>query len=179
MIFALLGVGGLLLIAIGVVAVKTMKPPADVPITLTTPTSSTTGPATIAPQVDTGTIPTVAPTPPASSSAAPPDTTPVKPTAQTNPTAKPTSTAPDPAACDACIAAARGGNIQGAAAKYRQCNDPGKKSACSAAVKRSAPDAARNAAFNGKCGQAKAIAAAAGAMGAGSPALNSAVASCK
>jgi eukaryotic-like serine/threonine-protein kinase len=177
MILALLGVGGVLLVAIAIVVVRMMKPPPEVPITLTAPTTSASGPATIAPQVDTTPIPTGAPIPSASASAAP--ETPVKPTTPTNPTGKPTSTAPDPAACDACIAAARGGNIQGAAAKYRQCNDPAKKGACTSAAKVAAPTAARNAAFNGDCRKAKAIAGAASAMGAGTPALNGAVATCK
>jgi hypothetical protein len=180
MIVALIGVGGVLLIAIAVVVVRSMKPPAE-ETTLTNPFTSSSGVATIAPQVDTGAIPTTPSVPIPSASVATADTA-VKPNPNPNPNPNPTgktSTAPDPGACDACIAAANGGNIQGAAAKYRQCNDPGKKARCSAAVKGKAPAAAQAAAYNGQCGKAKAIAAAAGAMGAGSGPLQAAVNSCK
>jgi eukaryotic-like serine/threonine-protein kinase len=177
MIVALLGVGGVLLIAIAVVVVRSMKPPSE-ETTLTNPFTSSSGVATIAPQVDTGALPTT-PSAPPPSSVATADTPPVKPTTNPTPNTKPTSTAPDPGACDACIAAANGGNIQGAAAKYRQCNDPGKKARCSAAVRGKAPQAAQAAAYNGQCGKAKAIAAAASAMGAGSGPLQAAVNSCK
>jgi hypothetical protein len=179
MIVALVGVGGLLLVAIAVVVVRSMKPKTE-DQTLTNPFTSSSGVATIAPQVDTAALPTGSPIPSVSGSVAPADTGPaVKPTASPNPNTKPTSTAPDPNACDACIAAANAGNIQGAAAKYRQCNDPGKKSRCSAAVKGKAPEAAQNAAYNNQCGKAKAIGAAASAMGAGSGPLQAAVSKCK
>ncbi len=101
-----------------------------------------------------------------------------KPTATAQPTAtsKPTATA-NTAACDQCIASA--GNPVAAANYYRSCTDAAKKAACSARVRSSAPAAAKAAAFNGNCAQAKGIAAAANSMGAGSGALNSAISTCK
>ena len=180
MIVALLGVGGLLLIAIAVVVVRSMKPATE-ETTLTNPFTSSSGVATIAPQVDTGALPTTAA-----------DSDDVRERrdgghgGETQPQPQ-SESEPEPhrqddtrsQACDACIAAANGGNIQGAAAKYRQCNDPGKKARCTAAVKGKAPQAAQAAAYNGQCGKAKAIGAAASAMGAGSGPLQAAVNSCK
>jgi hypothetical protein len=68
--------------------------------------------------------------------------------------------------------------VSGAAANYRNCNDAGQKAQCSAAARNQAPGAAKTAAFNGNCSQAKAIVAAATAMGASSVALNNAVKTC-
>ena len=115
-------------------------------------------------------------------SAAPEPSTKPTTTATTKPTGTGTGTGKtDPAACDACISAASGGNIGGAAAAYNRCPDAAKKSQCSGAAKTRAPAAAKTAARNGNCAQAKGIIAAAKAMGAGSPGLDGALAgtSCK
>ncbi|MBX3185179.1 MAG: protein kinase [Polyangiaceae bacterium] len=105
------------------------------------------------------------------------------PTPKASPTPGPTpkaSPTPSPqtntAACDQCISAA--GNPTAAAGLYRSCTDAAKKAQCQSRVRSSAPGAAKAAAFNGNCGQAKAIHAAATGMGAGSAALNSAISSC-
>jgi len=88
------------------------------------------------------------------------------------------STSPPPssgAACDACISAARSGNVVGASAKYSQCDDGAKKARCSQVVRSKAIGAARTAALNGRCTEAKAIIAAAKRMGAGSGPLDGAL----
>jgi hypothetical protein len=151
---------------------------------LTNPFGSTTGATTVGP-VGTGTgtasatgDPTGEPSAAPSETATSPQPT-SKPTSTPQPTGKPTV---DPSkACDACLSAASGGNIGGAAAAYNRCSDAGKKAQCSQAARNKAPSAARAAALNGKCAQAKGTIAAARAMGADSPALNGALngSSCK
>lgn len=179
LIFGLVGVGGLLLLAIVVVAVKSMKKDDGGDQPLTNPFGSSSGATTVGP-VDTGTANTGGGEPTATGV---PSTAPqpsVKPTTTTTGTGgKPVI---DPAkACDACIAAAQGGNIGGASAAYSKCTDAGKKSQCSGIARGKAPGAARAAALNGKCPQAKGTIAAAKSMGADSPALNNSLngSSCK
>ncbi len=77
-----------------------------------------------------------------------------------------TGTKPNAAACAACIAAARSGNIQAAASNFRQCSDAGEKAKCSRFANGPAIRAVTNAERNNNCPQAKAIAAAAASMGA-------------
>ncbi|MBI3205968.1 MAG: protein kinase [Myxococcales bacterium] len=179
LIFGLAGVGALLLIAIVVVAVKSMKKDDGGDQPLTNPFGSSTGATTVGP-VDTGTPNTGGgePTGTGATSAAP------------QPSVKPTTPTPgtggkpgiDPAkACDACISAAQGGNIGGASAAYSKCTDGAKKSQCSGIARGKAPGAAKAAALNGNCAQAKGTIAAAKAMGADSPALNNSLngSSCK
>jgi serine/threonine-protein kinase len=183
LIFALVGVGGILLLAIVVVAVKSMNKDDGTDQPLTNPFGSSTGAATVGP-VGPATGTTVAggdPTAPTTASA----DTPPDPTTKPTTTSQPTSTQKpgiDPAkACDSCISAAQGGNIPGASAAYSKCTDAGKKAQCSQTARNKAPSAARSAALNGKCPQAKAIIASARAMGADSPALGNSLngSSCK
>jgi hypothetical protein len=63
----------------------------------------------------------------------------------------------------------------------RSCTDDAKKQACTAQIRRAAPSAAKHAALNGNCGQAKAIVAAAQSVGVPGGALTAALAntSCK
>jgi serine/threonine-protein kinase len=75
------------------------------------------------------------------------------------------------AACSQCATAAKNGNISSAAAAYQNCNDATAKSQCAALVRGAAPNIIKTAAFNGQCAEAKALIAAAQAMGANSPAL--------
>lgn len=93
-------------------------------------------------------------------------------------TAPPATTPPAGAAdpCAQCLAAAASGNIPGAKAAYDKCGDAAQKAACSGVVKRSAGNAAKAAARNQQCPAAKAIIAAANAMGASTPAINNALA---
>ncbi len=191
LIIGLGGAGLLLLVAIIIVVARGLKP-SEPDQTLSNPFSSASGGATtIAPQVDTAATGSTAA---GDTDAAPADTS-TAPTAKTattthtatavhtaapTATAKPTATAASgAAACSACIAAAQSGNVPGAAANYRNCSDPSAKSRCAAFVRSRAPATARTAAFNGNCSQAKAIAGAARAMGAGSGALNAAIKTCK
>jgi len=91
-----------------------------------------------------------------------------KPTATPTPTA--TATAPKgptgAAACQACLNAARAGNVSGAVANYQKCDDAAQKSMCARQVRGSAQGAADAAALNGNCAQAQQIVNAAGSMGA-------------
>jgi hypothetical protein len=100
-----------------------------------------------------------------------------------SPSTTATST-PEPAptggdACAACIKAVRGGNITGAAKHYPACTVSTLQKKCADVARTSAPSAAQSAALNGNCKQAAAIAAAATAMGAGTPKLDQAIAKCK
>lgn len=91
------------------------------------------------------------------------------------PTTQPPSTQPQTptanAACDQCVAAAQSDNITGAAGAYQKCTDPAGKAKCTSTVRAKAPKAAQRMAFNQNCAGAKAIIAAAQAMGANSPLL--------
>jgi eukaryotic-like serine/threonine-protein kinase len=78
--------------------------------------------------------------------------------------------------CAQCVAAANAGNISGAQSAIAKCSDAAQKSNCIMAVKRNAAKAAKAAAASGQCPTAKAIIAAANAMGAASPAINGALA---
>jgi serine/threonine-protein kinase len=165
-IFALGGAAVLLLVVIGVVAVVQVRKGSGGPDEpLTNPFGSSTGGATTVAPIDTG-GPTTTDTGPVPSASTTP-TTPVKPTTGAGGTGgKPPVT--DSAACEQCMS----GNVAAASAAYAKCADAAKKAQCSAKAKISAPSQASAAARNGKCGQAKAIVAAANGMGAGSPALN-------
>jgi serine/threonine-protein kinase len=187
LVIGLGAVGGILLIAIAVLAARSMSskkddvPPIALPDTATG--GATTGPlGTGAPTPIEPIIaqPTSVPSGPASA-----------PTAERAPpvgTSKPATgpSKPPPAAtpaqaCDACIADASSGNISGAAANFSRCTDAAKKAQCSKAAKSNAPGAVKSAALNGNCAQAKAIIAAAQGLGATSGALLSGLtgSSCK
>jgi serine/threonine-protein kinase len=201
LIIALVLIGGVLLIAIVVVALKTLKPEDDEDGGLTSPfDSSGAGKATVEPEIDSGVVGVDAGLPPAVDAAVA-DTSPTTPRVGAGGTGgtKPPPTGkggtpgkgtggggsgkpPDSgAACTSCASAAGSGNIAGAAVHYAKCKDEAKKARCASKAKRTAPDAARRAALNGNCRQAKAIIAAANRMGAGSGRLNGALkgSSCK
>jgi eukaryotic-like serine/threonine-protein kinase len=171
LIIGLGALGAVLLIGIVVVAAQQLRPKDD-DQPLTSPFGTTSGQTTIAP-VDTDAVPT------ASAEHPPPDQSaekqPDKPA-----TAVPTKTTSKPPvdtakACDNCISAASGGNIQGAAANYARCTDEAKKALCKTRARPKAAEAAAHAARNGNCAQAKAIISAANSMGAGSAGLNNAL----
>jgi hypothetical protein len=189
LVIGLAAIGGVLLIAIAVLAARGLKPSDDgglPPVTATTSTTPTpsSGPVTIAP-VETAPPPT-APTPATTSEAG----TSTGPAAATNTGAKASTgtgaaASAKPAAggggCDACLQQASRENIPGAVASLRSCSDDAKKAACTAQIRRTAPSAAKHAALNGNCGQAKAIVAAAQSVGVPAGPLNAALAnsSCK
>jgi hypothetical protein len=162
-----------LLGAIVILVVRSNKPQNDdlPPIAIdTAPTVASQGPVQIAP-IDTPppeTPPATGGSAPSTASggttAAPVATT--KPT--TNPGPKPSSTTPAPTQgdpCDACKAAASSGNATGVSGALSRCTDAGKKAECKAILGRTATGAVKSAAMNGQCDRAKALVAAADAVG--------------
>jgi serine/threonine-protein kinase len=188
LVIGLGAVGAVLLVAIAVVAARTLSPDEEEPplvtATSTPPTSgASTGPLTIAP-VET------APTPAAPVAATAPVAAPTQTPTPNKPSSTPAGQAKSPAAgtpaaagggCEACVAQASRENIPGAVAALRSCSDEAKKQACTAQIRRAAPSAAKHAALNGNCGQAKAIVAAAQSIGAPAGPLTAALSntSCK
>jgi eukaryotic-like serine/threonine-protein kinase len=189
LVIGLGAVGGILLIAIAVLAARSMSSKKDDLPPLALPDSAagsgnsaaigTGSVANIEPVVPiAGATPTAATSAPTAERVAPVETS-KQPTSSTKPST-PVPASPTQA-CDACIAAASAGNISGAAVNFSRCTDAAKKAQCTQAAKRNAPGAAKSAALNGNCQQAKAIIAAAQALGATSGALSSGLAgsSCK
>jgi serine/threonine-protein kinase len=187
LVIALGAVGALLLAAMAVVAAKSMKPAEDVqplPIPTTTPASSGTGttfaPLGTAPPIDTAPIASTTPdaTAPAGAAGKPATTsTGTKPPGTGGSTGKPAGGD----SCEACINAAKAGNISAASSLVGKCSDAAKKSMCVDSAKNGAFRAAKNAALSGNCAQAQAIMSAAKAMGADSARLATATkgSSCK
>jgi serine/threonine protein kinase len=196
LIIGLASIGGVLLLGMAVVGVRSMKPAPDEappqqttpaappPATVTPPPTATAEPA--APDTATAEpAAPVAPTHPATHSTAtkPPESTTSHGTTTTPQTGspKPPVTPPPPSgnACAACIAAAKSGNFGSAASSYNGCSDPGQKAQCAGMVRSRAPEAVQQAAFNGNCSQAKSMASAAQAMGVPGGAFAKALAACK
>jgi len=160
-------IAGAVVIAMAIVAVKSMKPEDDLPVDNPLGTPGSSGPVTVAPQV---------PTAPEAPSAGPATDTPAEPTATTATAPPPKQTTPstgtgakppapaDP--CDACIAAATSGNLSAASSKLSQCTDPKKQGQCKLAARRGAKSAVQTAAMSGNCAQANSIISAAAALGA-------------
>jgi hypothetical protein len=183
LIVGLAGLGAVLLVAIGVAAVVTLRPTSDDSDPLVNPFQSVSAaPSVLVPQTETvvSAIGSTAPLPEMVQTKAPPRTVPTS-TRRKEPTAtggKPSGASPaqssGPAgdACAQCIAAARAGNVAGAVGPYGKCTDSAQKERCSRHARATAPQLARAAAFNGQCAQAKAIIAAASNMGASSPELS-------
>jgi serine/threonine-protein kinase len=170
-------VGTVLLIAIGVLAARSMSASKDEPVT-TLGADVGGGSASLG----SGTVQNLEPL----NSAAPVAVTaqtaqavaPLEPVKQAAPATvnKPAPATPAPPsvnACATCLNDAREGNISGAASNYARCSDPSEKARCAQAARNNAPQAAKSAALNGNCAQAKAIFVAAEALGASSPRLAS------
>ncbi len=199
-----LGLGGLavaLLAAMGIIMANRGGDDSNIPGPSTLGAEPGPGAGSVKPDVspeDTATQPS---TPTAPTDTAPADTaapskpsTPSKPTTGTGGTKPAPSASVPPAAssappatttppasggtCDACVSAVKSGNLQGAAAAYSSCSAAG-QTACKAEARRAAPGLVSAAAKGGNCGQAKALAAAAQAMGASSKRVTDALASCK
>jgi len=173
LIFGLAGVGGVLLIAIVILVVRGNKPAnTDLPpIAINTaPTTQAQGTQPIKPldpvPADTTPVPAeTAPSGTAGGSSAPAGDT-SKPVAGTGKPSTPATPAPpkgDP--CDACLAAAASGNATGVTASLSRCTDAGKQAACKSALQRTAIGSVKQAALNGNCARAKALAAAAESAG--------------
>jgi serine/threonine-protein kinase len=190
LIVGLGALGTVLLVAMAVVAARSLKQDEEVqplPIGDTSPTpASSGGVTTIAP------VETAPPTPTSVAAPEDPTTPPVTGTPTPPPKTKPstatgTGTAastPKPPAgggCDACISQASSGNVLAAAQSARSCTDAAGKQNCLARIKGNAPNAARAAAYNGDCRTANLIVGAAESIGASTPALKGALAktSCK
>ncbi len=190
LLFGLVGVGAVLLLAIGIVAIRSHKSDDVGPLSLgsATPIASSDGgsatvsaePPVVTPPMDPGTTPPAGGHIPASGGKTPAGKT--APSATATPAATgggatpggatPGGT-PKPAGdtCGTCISAASSGNIAGASQAYKTCADPAQKSACANLVRPKAIGLARAAAMNQNCSGANAIIAAATAMGAGSAPL--------
>ncbi|MDX2051537.1 MAG: serine/threonine-protein kinase [Polyangiaceae bacterium] len=194
LIFGLVGVAGVILVAIVMILARSSKPD-DQQLSLVDPnaaTGSKGGGAELKPMVDpneaTPTPPPDAPQPtaatgkPANTSKPPPASTgKTPPSASSAPSAPATTTAPTTATpppasdgCAACVAAASSGNLQGAAVGFARCSDAGKKQACQAAAR----EQLRPALSSGDCTKTKAVVAAATAMGLGGSLLAKAAAAC-
>jgi eukaryotic-like serine/threonine-protein kinase len=168
LVIGLGAMGGLLLVAIAIVAVKAMKPEDDPPIAdnpIPTSTGTLGGPGTATVEPLGTAPPDVPPTPSTNEPASTATGGTTKPAQGGGTGTKPPPTpAGDP--CDACINAAKGGNISGAAAALNKCTDAAKKQLCSAHAKRGAQGAVKAQAFNGNCAGAQSIISAAAAFGA-------------
>jgi serine/threonine-protein kinase len=141
-------VGLIVVVAIIMIIVKMNKPSGDPNVTLTVPTGG----------VSAGTV-------------APLDTPPTASVATTATTVKPTVTAAPPAltgdaACTEAKKQANAGNVAGAAAIMKGCSGSG-RSGAEAAIKTNTRISATRAARNNNCSQARSIAAAGNAYGAG------------
>jgi serine/threonine protein kinase len=135
--------------------------PAPKPATPSTSSPSTSSPSTPSPST------TPAPAAPATPAPAPPAQQTAPPIAQpTPPATQPAPQQPAPAAdpCVACMQAASR-DILAASQAYAQCKNPALQSKCTGRAVPTAAKTAENAAFNQKCSEAKAIIAAALAMG--------------
>jgi eukaryotic-like serine/threonine-protein kinase len=187
LVIGLGAVGALLLAAMAVVAARSMKPAEEVqPLPIQTSTPATTGTSTAfaplgtAPPLDTAPVASATPdaAAPAGAGGKPAtSSTGTKPAGTAGATGKPAGGD----SCDACVNAAKAGNISGAAASIGKCSDAAKKSLCLDTAKNKAPRAAENAAKGGNCPQARAIIAAAKGMGADTAKLAGALkdSSCK
>ncbi|MGC4091716.1 MAG: protein kinase [Polyangiaceae bacterium] len=181
LVIGLGAVGAVLLVAIAVVAARGLKEPEPPPIA-ENPTPSGTG----APPTSQG-VTAIAPLetapPPTLPSATPPDDKPNPPSTSGGATTTPPkgtgggTAPPKPAAgnCDACSSLASREQITAAVAAMNSCSDAAKKAACGNDIRRAAPNAAKHAALNGNCAQAKAIVAAAQAAGVAGGALGGAL----
>ena len=81
--------------------------------------------------------------------------------------------------CDACQAAAASGNSSGVSASLGRCTDASKQAQCKAVLGRTASGAVKQAALNGQCDRAKALIAAADAVGVKGTARGLTGSSCK
>ncbi|HMJ11580.1 MAG TPA: serine/threonine-protein kinase [Polyangiaceae bacterium] len=170
LVIGLAAAGAVLLIAIAIVVASSLKPEPEE--ALTNPLTTSSGVATIAPQIEVPEAGAVAAPEIDAGTTAVENSVP-KPTSspktQTKPRVEtPPKTVPGPsgaAACDACVSAAQSGSIQAAAGHFSRCDDAGKKQRCRGIALGKAPGLVQAAAFNGQCGQARAINAAARAMG--------------
>jgi serine/threonine-protein kinase len=173
LIIGLGAVGLALLVAMAVVAAKSLKPDPNETIVIAPTTTPTAPPTAFGPLTDASDTATPVPT---ESPSATPD---AASTTTPKPTSKPTTTTTKPSpsastdkpaggadgACDACIAAAKSGNIASAKSNFDRCGDAAKKQLCTKEASRVAPGLVNSAALQGNCGAASVIINAGKAMG--------------
>jgi hypothetical protein len=174
LILGLVGVGAVLLGAIVILVVRSNKPHNDdlPPIAIdTAPTVASQGPVQIAP-IDNPPLETPAAaggsapsTASGGTTAAPADTSKPATKPGPKPSGAPATTPPAGDPCDACKSAAASGNASAVSGAMSRCTDAGKKAECKAILGRSATGAVKSAAMNGQCDRAKALVAAADALG--------------
>lgn len=180
-------VGGVLLLAMVVVAARTLKPEEDAPPVdpIATNFGTPSEPVEVKPTEKPPVEPERAPTADSAPAQAPqatkkPSTTSSRPqaakTANTPPTSESPSGSKPPSgasACESCRSLADSRNILAAANAARSCTDESMKRSCLSRIRSNGVQAARAAAMNGNCAQAQQIMAAAAAVGAPIPnALN-------
>lgn len=177
LIFGLVGVGAVLLGAILILVVRSNKPvDTDLPpIAINQPPaaggSTTTGTQELKPldPAPTDTAPPASGGSPTAAASGGPATTPADTSKAATGGPKPTTgggTKPAGDPCDACIAAASSGNATAVQSALGRCSDAAKKATCTSTLQRTAVGAVKQAALNGQCDRAKALAAAAEAAGA-------------
>ena len=187
LVIGLASLGGVLLIGMAVVGVRSMKPSADEgpppqqaapppPVTVSAQAVDTTSQTVTATAAPPPTENTPSPTQHEATTTAHATTT---HSTTTKPTATSESKPPSGNPCAACIAAAGSGNLVSAASAYRSCTDAAQKSQCTGMVRSRAESAVQTAAFNGNCAQAKAMAAAAESMGVPSGGMKASLARAK
>ncbi len=177
LIFALVGIGAVLLGAIVIVVVRANKPQDDDLPVLAIPTAATpatsSGPVEVPPETPTPPEPTT-PTPDATGGSAPvaagtggkaSTSTSTSTPKQSSGTSGSTPSTPAASGCDSCKAAAQSGNATAVASALARCTDEAKKAECKTTLSRTAGGAVRLAANNGNCAQAKALADAAASLG--------------
>ncbi|HEV8550520.1 MAG TPA: serine/threonine-protein kinase [Polyangiaceae bacterium] len=183
LIVGLGGVGALLLVAMGVIAMRSGKTSGDtttIAIPTSTPATSDTGSFAPLPTTQPPTTATATETAPVAAAGGTPGVKPTPASTTTTPHPTTTSTGKEkpPAggdACEQCENAARSGNLSVAASLVAKCADAEKKKACVSRAKSAAPGAAESAALNGNCSLAKTIQQIADGMGAGSKKLKDAL----
>jgi eukaryotic-like serine/threonine-protein kinase len=187
LIFGLVGVGAVLLGAILILVLKSNKPTNDdlPPIAINTspPAAATQGPVEIKP-LDTPPADVPVQTGGSSATASGGGAATPAETGKPANTGKPTGTgtgtpAPAKDPCDACMAAASGGNATAVSGALSRCTDAGKQAQCKAMLGRTGSGAVKQAALNGQCDRAKALVAAADAIGVKGTARGLTGSSCK
>jgi eukaryotic-like serine/threonine-protein kinase len=190
LIVGLGALGAFLLVAMAVVAARSLKQDEDEP--LASPLGSTSGndPVAIEPSETTPTstsvnvagaaaVPTStpAPEPPPKQAGG---TKPSTPSTGSNPSTPNTGSTPTPntgstptkpppsggGACDSCRSLAESGSIAGAVSAANACSDSSKKAVCVSKIRTAAANAAKSAARNGNCPGARQIVAMAAQVGA-------------
>jgi serine/threonine-protein kinase len=190
LIVGLASVGAVLLVGIVIVTARSMKPAQEE--TPPTATAAPTTPTTVAPIETAEPVVTATAEPATTDTAAPTASSGAQKPQQQRPTGTGTGTGtkpqpsasaapppPGPGGCAGCISAASSGNYGAASAAYKTCTDAAQKAQCVGILRGRMPSAAKAAAFNGQCPQAKSIVSAGQGMGINHPDFKAALDACK